>query len=77
MESLRFEVKPFGTIAEPFRTELLSKESTAYADLSIDYAKRTAQTRPAREAINSKQAHDPAKFICVNGAGGASPEMTS
>lgn len=29
VESLRFEVKPFGTIAEPFRTDLLSKESTA------------------------------------------------
>ena len=53
MESLRFEVQPFGihtTIVEPgfFRTELLEKESTAYADLSIDdYAERTAQTRPA------------------------------
>jgi NAD(P)-dependent dehydrogenase (short-subunit alcohol dehydrogenase family) len=47
-ESLRFEVEPFGihtTIVEPgfFRTELLEKESTAYADLSIDdYAERTA-----------------------------------
>ncbi len=52
MESLKFEVEPFGirtTIVEPgfFRTELLTKESTAYADLSIeDYAERTAQTRP-------------------------------
>ena len=41
MESLRFEVEPFGirtTIVEPgfFRTDLLTKESTAYADLSID-----------------------------------------
>jgi NAD(P)-dependent dehydrogenase (short-subunit alcohol dehydrogenase family) len=48
MESLRFEVEPFGihtTIVEPgfFRTELLEKESTAYADVSIDaYAERTA-----------------------------------
>jgi NAD(P)-dependent dehydrogenase (short-subunit alcohol dehydrogenase family) len=53
LESLRFEVEPFGirtTIVEPgfFRTELLTNESTAYADLSIDdYAERTAQTRPA------------------------------
>ena len=46
MESLRFEVEPFGihtTIVEPgfFRTELLTKDSTAYADPSIDdYAER-------------------------------------
>jgi NAD(P)-dependent dehydrogenase (short-subunit alcohol dehydrogenase family) len=41
MESLRFEVEPFGirtTIVEPdfFRTTLLEKESTTYAELSID-----------------------------------------
>src|SRR6476620_9057458 len=39
MESLRFEVEPFGihtTIVEPgfFRTELLTADSTAYAELS-------------------------------------------
>jgi NAD(P)-dependent dehydrogenase (short-subunit alcohol dehydrogenase family) len=68
MESLRFEVEPFGihtTIVEPgfFRTELLSTESTAYADLSIDdYAERTAQTRPAWEAMSGKQTNDPAKL---------------
>jgi NAD(P)-dependent dehydrogenase (short-subunit alcohol dehydrogenase family) len=68
MESLRFEVEPFGirtTIVEPgfFRTELLEKESTAYAELSIaDYAKRTAQTRPAWEAMSGKQGGDPAKL---------------
>ena len=61
MESLRFEVEPFGihtTIVEPgfFRTELLTKESTAYADLSIDdYAERTAETRPAWEAMSGQQ----------------------
>jgi NAD(P)-dependent dehydrogenase (short-subunit alcohol dehydrogenase family) len=66
MESLRFEVEPFGintTIVEPgfFRTELLTKESTAYADLSIDdYAESTAQTRPAWEAMSGKQTNDPA-----------------
>jgi NAD(P)-dependent dehydrogenase (short-subunit alcohol dehydrogenase family) len=68
MESLRFEVEPFGihtTIVEPgfFRTELLEKESTAYADVSIDdYADRTAQTRPAWEAMSGKQGGDPAKL---------------
>src|SRR4051812_42252056 len=49
MESLRFEVEPFGiqtTIVEPgfFRTELLTKGSPAYAELSIDdYAEPTAE----------------------------------
>src|SRR3954454_24048139 len=68
MESLRFEVEPFGiktTIVEPgfFRTDLLTKESTAYADLSIDdYAARTARTRPAWEAMSGKQTNDPAKL---------------
>jgi NAD(P)-dependent dehydrogenase (short-subunit alcohol dehydrogenase family) len=68
MESLRFEVEPFGirtTIVEPgfFRTKLLERESTAYAELSIDdYAERTAQTRPAWEAMSGKQGGDPAKL---------------
>jgi NAD(P)-dependent dehydrogenase (short-subunit alcohol dehydrogenase family) len=68
MESLRFEIEPFGihtTIVEPgfFRTDLLTKESTAYAELSIDdYADRTAQTRPAWEAMSGKQGGDPAKL---------------
>jgi NAD(P)-dependent dehydrogenase (short-subunit alcohol dehydrogenase family) len=68
MESLRFEVEPFGirtTIVEPgfFRTDLLTKESTDYAELSIDdYAERTAQTQPAWEAMSGKQTNDPAKL---------------
>ena len=68
VESLRFEVERFGihtTIVEPgfFRTELLEKESTAYAGLSIDdYAERTAQTIPGWNAMNGKQAGDPAKL---------------
>jgi NAD(P)-dependent dehydrogenase (short-subunit alcohol dehydrogenase family) len=68
MESLRFEIEPFGintTIVEPgfFRTDLLTKESTAYAELSIDdYADRTADTRPAWEAMSGKQTNDPAKL---------------
>ena len=62
MESLRYEVEPFGIrtiIVEPgfFRTTLLENESTTYAELSIDdYAERTAQTRPAWEAMSGKQA---------------------
>jgi len=68
IESLRFEIEPFGihtTIVEPgfFRTQLLTSESTTYADLSIDdYAERTAQTRPAWEAMSGKQTNDPAKL---------------
>ena len=68
MESLRFEVEPFGihtTIVEPgfFRTDLLTNESTRYAETSIaDYAERTAQTRPAWEAMSGKQGGDPAKL---------------
>jgi NAD(P)-dependent dehydrogenase (short-subunit alcohol dehydrogenase family) len=68
MESLRFEVEPFGirtTIVEPgfFRTALLEKESTTWAERSIDdYAERTAQTRPAWEAMSGKQGGDPAKL---------------
>jgi len=68
MESLRFEIEPFGirtTIVEPgfFRTTLLEKESTTYAELSIeDYAERTAETRPAWEAMSGKQGGDPAKL---------------
>jgi len=68
MESLRFEIEPFGIhtmIVEPgfFRTDLLTKESTAYADVSIDdYADRTAQTRPAWEAMSGQQGGDPAKL---------------
>ena len=68
MESLRFEVEPFSirtTIVEPgfFRTELLTNESTTYAETSIDdYAERTAETRPAWESMSGKQTNDPAKL---------------
>jgi len=68
MESLRFEVEPFGirtTIVEPgfFRTALLEKESTDWAELSIDdYVEPTAQTRAAWEAMSGKQGGDPAKL---------------
>jgi NAD(P)-dependent dehydrogenase (short-subunit alcohol dehydrogenase family) len=61
-------VEPLGirtTIVEPgfFRTDLLEKESTTYAERSIDdYAERTAHTRPAWEAMSGKQGGDPAKL---------------
>jgi NAD(P)-dependent dehydrogenase (short-subunit alcohol dehydrogenase family) len=68
MESLTPEVAPFGihtTLVEPgfFRTELLSPESTRFAEPSIDdYAERTEQTIAAWSAMNGKQGGDPAKL---------------
>jgi NAD(P)-dependent dehydrogenase (short-subunit alcohol dehydrogenase family) len=68
IESLAPEVAPFGVrtmLVEPgfFRTELLSPESTNYAQPSIDdYAERTTQTVAAWNAMNGQQAGDPAKL---------------
>ncbi len=68
MESLAPEVEPFGihtTIVNPgfFRTELLTKESTNYAELSIeDYAERNAAQREFWETQNGEQLGDPAKL---------------
>ncbi len=68
MESLQPEVAPFGihtTIVNPgfFRTELLTQESTTYAEPSIeDYAERHAAQREWYEAQNGQQAGDPAKL---------------
>jgi NAD(P)-dependent dehydrogenase (short-subunit alcohol dehydrogenase family) len=68
MESLGPEVEPFGihtTIVNPgfFRTELLTKESTNYAEPSIeDYAERNAAQREFWESQNGRQAGDPAKL---------------
>jgi len=68
MESLRFDVAPYGiktTIVEPgfFRTELLEEASTIWPELSIDdYAERTAATTAAWQSMNGKQAGDPAKL---------------
>jgi NAD(P)-dependent dehydrogenase (short-subunit alcohol dehydrogenase family) len=68
MESLRPEIAPFGihtTIVNPgfFRTELLTKESTNYAELSIeDYAGRTAEQLKWWKAQNGQQSGDPAKL---------------
>jgi NAD(P)-dependent dehydrogenase (short-subunit alcohol dehydrogenase family) len=68
IESLAPEVAPFGIstmLVEPgfFRTELLSPESTNYAQPSIDdYAERTTQTVTAWNAMNGQQGGDPAKL---------------
>jgi NAD(P)-dependent dehydrogenase (short-subunit alcohol dehydrogenase family) len=68
IESLAPEVAPFGIhtmLVEPgfFRTELLSPESTNYAQPSIDdYAERTTQTVAAWNAMNGQQGGDPARL---------------
>src|SRR5215207_9172363 len=68
MEALQPEVEPFGihtTIVNPgfFRTELLTQESTNYAEPSIaDYAERHATQREWYEAQHGQQAGDPAKL---------------
>jgi NAD(P)-dependent dehydrogenase (short-subunit alcohol dehydrogenase family) len=68
MESLTPEVAPFGIhtmLVEPgfFRTELLTAESTNYAEPSIDdYAQRTEQTVTAWNGMNGRQGGDPAKL---------------
>jgi len=68
IESLTPEVAPFGIrtmLVEPgfFRTELLTPESTTYADSSIDdYAERAKQTVAAWNGMNGQQSGDPAKL---------------
>ena len=68
MESLTPEVAPFGIrtmVVEPgfFRTELLTPESTNYAEPSIeDYAERTEQTVAVWKSMNGQQGGDPAKL---------------
>jgi NAD(P)-dependent dehydrogenase (short-subunit alcohol dehydrogenase family) len=68
IESLTPEVAPFGirtTLVEPgfFRTELLTPESTNYAEPSIDdYAERTEQTVAVWNSMNGQQGGDPAKL---------------
>jgi NAD(P)-dependent dehydrogenase (short-subunit alcohol dehydrogenase family) len=71
MESLTPEVAPFGirtTVVEPgfFRTDLLTPESTNYAEPSIDdYAERTRQTVTAWKGMNGQQGGDPAKLAAA------------
>jgi NAD(P)-dependent dehydrogenase (short-subunit alcohol dehydrogenase family) len=68
MESLAPEIAPFGihtTTVNPgfFRTELLTKESTSYADPSIqEYAERNAAHREFFAGMNGNQVGDPAKL---------------
>jgi NAD(P)-dependent dehydrogenase (short-subunit alcohol dehydrogenase family) len=68
MESLHAEIAPFGittTIVNPgfFRTELLTEQSTNYADASIDdYDERRAPLLDYWKSQNGKQSGDPAKL---------------
>lgn len=68
MESLHAEVAPFGistTIVNPgfFRTELLTEQSTQYAEPSIrDYDERRAKQLEFWKAQNGQQPGDPAKL---------------
>ena len=68
MEGLATEVAPFGIrtmLVEPgfFRTELLSAQSTSYAEPSIeDYAERTRATVAGWQSMDGKQGGDPAKL---------------
>jgi NAD(P)-dependent dehydrogenase (short-subunit alcohol dehydrogenase family) len=68
MESLAPEIAPFGIrtmLVEPgfFRTELLTRESTTYAQPSIDdYAERTRETVTAWSSMDGKQGGNPAKL---------------
>src|SRR4051795_4943285 len=68
MEALRVEVAPFGihtTVVNPgfFRTELLSEQSTRYAEPTVaDYNERHAALLATWKATHGRQAGDPAKL---------------
>jgi NAD(P)-dependent dehydrogenase (short-subunit alcohol dehydrogenase family) len=68
MESLAPEIAPFGIrtmLVEPgfFRTELLSNDSTTYAQPTIDdYAEQTKEIVAAWKSMDGKQGGDPAKL---------------
>src|SRR5437899_5072427 len=68
MESLHAEVEPFGittTVVNPgfFRTELLTEQSTNYAEPSIaDYDARRAPLVEYWKSQNGRQSGDPAKL---------------
>jgi NAD(P)-dependent dehydrogenase (short-subunit alcohol dehydrogenase family) len=68
MQALQSEVAPFGihtTIVNPgfFRTELLTEESTNYADHPIeDYTERRIQQMQFWKGANGQQSGDPSKL---------------
>jgi NAD(P)-dependent dehydrogenase (short-subunit alcohol dehydrogenase family) len=68
MESLTPEIAPFGIrtmLVEPgfFRTELLTNDSTTYAEPSIDdYAEKTKEIVAAWKSMDGKQGGDPVKL---------------
>ena len=68
MESLTPEIAPFGIrtmLVEPgfFRTELLTNDSTTYAEPCIDdYAEQTREIVAAWKSMDGKQGGDPAKL---------------
>ena len=68
MQALQTEVSPFGintTIVNPgfFRTELLTEQSTKYADNPIsDYDEKRAQLMQFWKGANGQQPGDPAKL---------------
>jgi NAD(P)-dependent dehydrogenase (short-subunit alcohol dehydrogenase family) len=71
MESLAPEIAAFGIktmLVEPgfFRTELLSRDSTTYAEPAIhDYAERTLATVAAWSSMDGKQGGDPKKLAAA------------
>lgn len=71
MESLALEIAPFGVqtmLVEPgfFRTELLTKDSTTFAEPRLDdYAKATRDTIATWNSMNGKQSGDPAKLAAA------------
>jgi NAD(P)-dependent dehydrogenase (short-subunit alcohol dehydrogenase family) len=68
MEGLTTEIAPFGIktmLVEPgfFRTEILSPQSTNYAEPTIeDYAERTRATVAGLQSMDGQQGGDPAKL---------------
>jgi len=68
MESLAPEIAPFGIrtmLVEPgfFRTELLTNNSTTFAEPAVDdYAAQTREIVAAWKSMNGKQGGDPAKL---------------
>jgi NAD(P)-dependent dehydrogenase (short-subunit alcohol dehydrogenase family) len=82
-ESLAPEIAPYGIrtmLVEPgfFRTELLSTDSTTYANPSIDdYTERTRETVAAWNSMNGKQGGDPAKLAAALVQLAALPEPPS